>query len=577
MNSASPERGTPHPSLSRKFTTALNSPLRIRVYFLLLIAVGGAVLVLMLMNLGADERRRNLAATQVEATAAELAASANAKLVALQTALSATDILLASGTAAGDLCPAIAQDAVRSLYRRFSVFSTTGNLLCSTIPEARDQPEVIRARAYFQGALGTGLDQVDGPVVSTLTGRSSIAVAHPLRVGAAIVGVATLSVDTGELLRSEPPLPRGGHAVLVSPSGTTYEASVSSDTSPALPTTVLESLRAAAATTGDCAVLVEDGVAWDCHRVGGTGYLVATGLPAADIFAVANADLRRYQWQIAAVILVGAGAVLLMDILLLRRIRSAHGLVGGEPLRAGNVFTHDEVDVLNEWAARTGAELEVLRAEVAAHERRRGIAGRELLTSISEAVESRYPFLRHHGDRVGRYSRQIGVRMGIVGEDLDLLAFAGQIHDLGKIVIPDAIYLKPSALQPIELTHMQLHATRGAEIAGRMRDIPEQLAEAIRHHHERWDGGGYPDGLAGTAIPLWSRIIAVADAYDAMTEERPYRAGPRSHGEAIDILRDGAGKQWDATAVAAFLDVIQTGEVAPKGVILQMRPASSDE
>lgn len=576
MNSASPDV-TPHRSLLRRFAAALNSPLRARVHFLLIASAGVVVLALWLMNLGADERRRDLAALQVEAAAADIAASANAQLVALQTALSATDILLASGTAASDLCPAIAQEAVRSLYRRFSVFSTTGNLLCSTIPEARDQPEVIRGRAYFQGALGTGLDQVDGPVVSTLTGRSSIAVAHPLRVGGATVGVATLSMDTGEMLRSHQPLPRATRAILVSPSGATHEVGVASDVPPSLPASVLEPLKTAAATTGNCEVLIEDGVVWDCRPVGGTSYIVAVGLPATDVFAVANAELRRYQWQIAAVIMVAIGAVLSIDVLLLRRIRSAFGRIGREPLHVGHLFAQDEVDALDDWAARAGSEIEILRAEVLAHERRRGLAGRELLTSISEAVESRYPFLRHHGDRVGRYARQIGVRMGLNGEDLELLAFAGQIHDLGKIVIPDAIYLKPGALQPIELTHMQLHASRGAEIAGRMRDIPEQLAEAIRHHHERWDGGGYPDGLSGTAIPLWSRIIAVADAYDAMTEERPYRAGPRSHDEAISILRDGAGTQWDAAAVAAFLDVIQSGEVAPKGIILQMRRASSDD
>lgn len=576
MNSSPDQEVTVHPSLGRKLTAALNSPLRIRVYFLLIVAAGGVILALWLMNLGADDRRRELAAVQVEGAAADLAASANVQLVALQTALSATDILLASGTEANELCGAIAQDAVRSTYRRFSVFSTTGNLLCSTIPEARDQPDIIRGRAYFQGAMGTGLDQVDGPVVSTLTGRSSIAVAHPLRVGAAIVGVATLSVDTGELLSGQP-LPRQGRAVLISPTGATHEVGVSSEAPSSLPPGILESLRETAATTGNCAVLIEGGRVWDCRPIGDTGYLVAVGLPASEVFAVANADLRRYQWQIAAVIMAAAAAVLSMDVLLLRRIRSAYGRIGAGSLQAGNVFTHDEVDALDEWASGAGAELQSLRAEVATHERRRGIAERELLTSIAEAVESRYPFLRHHGDRVGRYSRQIGIRMGITGEDLDLLAFAGQIHDLGKIVIPDAVYLKPASLEPIERTQMQLHATRGAEIAGRMRDIPEQLAEAIRHHHERWDGSGYPDGLSGTRIPLWSRIIAVADAYDAMTEERPYRAGPRSHDEALAILRDGSGTQWDATAVAAFLEVIQTGEVAPKGIILQMRRASPED
>lgn len=576
MNISSDRDAETPPTLARKLRSALNSPLRIRVHFLLIVAAVSVILVLWLINLGMDERRRDVAGMQVETVAAELAASANVQIAALQTALSATDILLVFGTEAHDLCGAIAQDAVRSLYRRFSVFSTTGNLLCSTIPEARDQPDIIRGRAYFQGAMGTGLDQVDGPIVSILTGRSSIAVAHPLRIGAAIVGVATLSIDTGELLSGQL-LPRQGRAVLVSPTGATHEVGVTSEAPSSLPPGILESLRATAATTGDCAVLIEGGRAWDCRPIGSTGYIVVVGVPAAEVFAVANADRWRDQWQIAGVIMVVAAAIVMMDLLLLRRIRSAYGRLDGQSLHVGDVFTHDEVDVLREWALDAGDELETLRAEVAAHQRRRTIAGRELLTGISEAVEARYPFLRNHGDRVGRYARQIGIRMGMTGDDLDLLAFAGQIHDLGKIVIPDAIYLKPTKLQPIERTHMQLHATRGAEIVGRMRDIPEQLAQAIRHHHERWDGGGYPDGLSGTAIRLWSRIIAVADAYDAMTEKRPYRPTPRSHDETIAILGDGAGTQWDATVVAAFLDVIETGAVEPKGVILQMRQASSEE
>ena len=225
---------------------------------------------------------------------------------------------------------------------------------------------------------------------------------------------------------------------------------------------------------------------------------------------------------------------------------------GGTSLTSTIEVTRDEIATLDEWASGAGAEFQVLRAEVNEHQRRSESAGSELLTSISEAVESRYPFLRQHGDRVGRYSRQIGTRLGITSDGLDLLTFAGQIHDLGKIVISDAVYRKPARLEPIETTQMQLHATRGAEIAGRMRDIPERLAEAIRHHHERWDGTDYPDGLSGTQIPLWSRIISVADAYNAMTEDRPYRARPRTHADAVSILQEGAGaRQWciDATAL----------------------------
>lgn len=562
----------------RRIRHAFNSPLRVRVY--VLIAASAAVVLgaLWLANLGADERRRGLAGAQLSATAAEAATSADVQITTLRTALGATDILLASGMPVADLCSGLAQDAVRNLYRRLSVFSTSGNLLCTTIPEARDQPEVIRQRAYFQNAMNTGVDQVDGPLVSVLTGRTSIALAHPLRAGAEIRGVATLSVDPADLFQNGQALPRGTRALLISPRGERHEFGALDEVAP-LPARVVESLTAATSSSGRCEVFVVDGIAWGCSPIGNTGYMVAVGRPASDVFAVANADLRRDQWEMAGVIVLAVVAALLSDILFLRRIRGAYAQASPLPVSATDVFAGDEVDALRDWAARSGPELESLRAETREHERRRGVAGRELLTSIAEAVESRYPFLRQHGDRVGRYSRQIGIRMGITGEDLDLLAFAGQIHDVGKIVISDAVYLKPARLEPIEMTQMQLHATRGSELVGRLRDIPGRLAEAVRHHHERWDGGGYPDGLTGTQIPLWSRIIAVADAYDAMTEDRPYRERPRTHDEATGILRDGAGMQWDATVVSAFLDVIEAGELSPKGqrpVVVGRRRAASD-
>ncbi|TAK76125.1 MAG: HD-GYP domain-containing protein [Dehalococcoidia bacterium] len=557
-------RGAP----SHRFVHALNSPLRVRVY--LLIAVSAAVVLgaLWLANHGADERRRELAGAQLSATAAEAAAGADVQVTTLRTALGAADILLASGSPTASLCSGLAQDAVRNLYRRLSVFSTNGNLLCTTIPEARDQPEAIRQRAYFQNAMNTGVDQVDGPLVSVLTGRMSIALAHPLRAGPEIRGVATLSVDTEDLLRNGRALPHDARTLLVSPRGARYEAGASDQ--PPLAASVLTPLTEAAASSRRCDVFIVDGMAWGCSPIGNTGYVVAVGRPEAAVFALANAELRRDRGEMAGVVLVAVAVAFLADILFLRRIRGAYAQPGPVPVSATDVFARDEVDSLRDWAARAGPELDLFRAEAVERARRRGVVGRELLTSIAEAVEARYPFLRQHGDRVGRYSRQIGIRLGITGDDLDLLTFAGQIHDVGKIVISDAVYLKPARLEPIERAQMQLHATRGSELVGRLRDIPERLAEAVRHHHERWDGGGYPDGLTGTQIPLWSRIIAVADAYDAMTENRPYRERPRTHDEATSILREGAGTQWDATAVSAFLEVIEAGELAPKG----QQPAS---
>jgi putative nucleotidyltransferase with HDIG domain len=174
----------------------------------------------------------------------------------------------------------------------------------------------------------------------------------------------------------------------------------------------------------------------------------------------------------------------------------------------------------------------------------------ELLTELSDLHQQVDPYVHGHSRRVASYAGRIAREMHLPPDEIASVETAALVHDIGKIYTPQEILHKPSRLTDREFAIVKLHARDGAEIVADAGD--PQITEIVRHHHERLDGNGYPDGIAGAEIPLGSRIIAVADTFDAITSLRPYRP-PRSHREAIDILRTEAGMQLDATVVSAFL------------------------
>lgn len=176
---------------------------------------------------------------------------------------------------------------------------------------------------------------------------------------------------------------------------------------------------------------------------------------------------------------------------------------------------------------------------------------RRLLESMADAVDLRDPYTGGHSRRVTAFSQDILRELALSGPDVDLIVTAARVHDIGKIGIPDTILHKTGALTAEEWTVMQSHAARGAEVLARYPDFARGVA-IVRHHHERWDGKGYPDGLAGQAIPFGARVIAVADSFDAMTSDRPYRPG-MPIAKAAEILRKGRNEQWDEQIVDAFL------------------------
>jgi putative nucleotidyltransferase with HDIG domain len=175
---------------------------------------------------------------------------------------------------------------------------------------------------------------------------------------------------------------------------------------------------------------------------------------------------------------------------------------------------------------------------------------RGVVRAIADTLEAKDRYVYGHARRVSGYASAIGRRMRLGVGALEQLSLAALLHDVGKISTPDSILLKPAALDEEERAVVRLHSERGARLLGAVPEM-EEVAAAVRHHHENFDGTGYPEGLAGERIPLASRIIHVADAYDAMTSPRPFRDA-LDHEQAVRALECGAGSQFDPEVVAAF-------------------------
>ena len=180
----------------------------------------------------------------------------------------------------------------------------------------------------------------------------------------------------------------------------------------------------------------------------------------------------------------------------------------------------------------------------------------ETIAALAASIDARDPYTSGHSTQVMRYAVRLGEVVGLGAGQVEALRYGGLLHDIGKIGVPDAILLKPSRLSPEELRVMRAHATIGADIVREIKAL-RSILPIIRHHHERIDGAGYPDGLAGDQIPIEARIMAIADAYDTMTSDRAYRRAMHPE-EAILELRRGRGIQWDAQLVDVFIALIET-------------------
>jgi putative nucleotidyltransferase with HDIG domain len=269
-------------------------------------------------------------------------------------------------------------------------------------------------------------------------------------------------------------------------------------------------------------------------------------------------------WSAAA--LTGA---LLLGILFARRLSApiaslaestraiSEGQYGSKVVVSGTA----EIAALSESFNRMSDSIETAFEQV----RRAAQENKELflasIRALAEAIDAKDPYTRGHSERVATYSASVAREMGLAPADVERIRLSALLHDVGKIGVDDRIIRKPTALTEDEFEAMKTHPIKGAAI---MSAIP-QLSDVIpgmKYHHEKWSGGGYPEGLVGEKIPMQARIVSVADTYDAMTTTRPYQKAMELD-YVVERIRQFSGVRYDPVVVAAFLRAYEKGNLAP--------------
>jgi putative nucleotidyltransferase with HDIG domain len=242
------------------------------------------------------------------------------------------------------------------------------------------------------------------------------------------------------------------------------------------------------------------------------------------------------------------GAMSSVLCVLLRTPRKRLGVLHLDRSYWQKPFTPDDLHLADALAASVSAGIE--SAQLLQKQRDLFL---NTITILAQAVELRDEYTGDHTVRVSKYAYLVAQQLELPSEDLNHIRIGTPLHDIGKIGIDDAILRKPGKLTPEEFKVMQSHTVKGAAILSTIPDLAP-IIPIVRSHHEQWSGRGYPDGLAGEAIPLMARIVAVADAFDAMTTDRPYRKGMSADSAFAEVQRL-SGQQFDPTVAEAFLAI----------------------
>jgi len=223
-----------------------------------------------------------------------------------------------------------------------------------------------------------------------------------------------------------------------------------------------------------------------------------------------------------------------------------HVLPGEDP--PPTRFTDDDVTLLTMIAGQMAIAI-----DNALRHRKLQDSILETVSMLADSIDARDPTSMGHSQRVADHAAKMAIALGLDQDVLAILRSAGRLHDIGNVGICDSILSKPSRLNRQEMRYVQSHSVKGERILQSLGFL-DRIRRVVRHHHERWDGGGYPDGLKGEEIPFLSRIMLLADSWDAITSGRPYRAA-RPLSEALEELKRGAGKQFDPTMVNVFVQM----------------------
>ncbi len=292
--------------------------------------------------------------------------------------------------------------------------------------------------------------------------------------------------------------------------------------------------------------------------LGALGYrllLAASAEQALDALNVVSPDLMLTDVHLGAMSGIELCARLkadpryeLMPVVILTAVGDLEARVAGLAAGADDFFTKPVEFV--ELRTRLAA---LLRVKMLLSQLERAEA---VITTLALTIEARDPYTLGHCDRLSRYAVALGEALGLDHEMIRALRLGGYLHDLGKIAVPDGILLKPGPLDPVEQERIRAHPGAGSDLVLGLRSM-ELVRPIMRHHHEKWDGSGYPDGLKGEAIPLGARIISVVDVFDALHTERPYKAA-LSRSDAVSLLiRETDAGYWDPKVVETFLEILR--------------------
>jgi putative nucleotidyltransferase with HDIG domain len=246
----------------------------------------------------------------------------------------------------------------------------------------------------------------------------------------------------------------------------------------------------------------------------------------------------------------GFKSILAMPIILRERLLGVISTYSKKKRR----FTKEEIELLNIFSSQLAMAIQESKHSEYIH-----ISYFNAIHALVLALEARDPYTRGHTERVTRYALDIARALKMSPAEMEDLRYAGEVHDIGKISIPDFILNKPGKLSPAERAVIQLHPVKGAEVLEPLEFLKSAIP-IVRHHHERYDGKGYPDGLIKENIPIMARILACADSFDAMTSQRPYRQSSLTVKEAVREIKDNSGTQFDPRIAGVFIRMINSNK-----------------
>jgi HD-GYP domain-containing protein (c-di-GMP phosphodiesterase class II) len=455
-----------------------------------------------------------------------------------------------------------------------SIVDASGSGARSGIQLNEPSIEQLLQEGVLRGLQGRPM--VSHPILSRSLQEPVMVLAEPVRSGDRVLGVVLAVGSLGQLWNMTREMGQGGlfDVYVVDGRGTLVAHSDPRQLDGDLDVSSVEIVRQFVASQGRTAATVPFTIpgARGARRMLGT----YTGIPDTGWGVIVQVEeekayysaLRMRDQSLGLVAIVVVLALVLGTLFAGEISRPIHELAlsarrvaGGDYSTRVSVRSHNEVGTLAEAFNQMGEEIQKAVEQI----RQAAARNKELflgsIRMLANAIDEKDPYTRGHSERVAFYAALIARHMGMPPEEVERVHLSGIIHDVGKIGIEDKILRKPAALTEDEYEIMKQHPRKGEHI---LEAVPllKQMAGAGLMHHENWDGTGYPDGLKGEQIPLLGRIVCVADAFDAMTTDRPYSKAMTPEA-ALGRLRFLAGKKFDAACVTAMEKASAAGELTP--------------